>query len=803
MTVKILKRIGNPNGSINEKSKHTLKTHTNLDDRCDTYQRLRNDILGMNYNNNDDIKKLKVIAEYKLEDSYDQDEILHISKNSRDKLAAAYTYMHKNLKFMKTSQYKQEDLISDYVLIKDLENHFSALIKSNMSQKRRNNSDDEDTDEQLNTQSNYKRKKGNKSDLEKKKEEIHQLELLLSKTIDEEEKKHIEQKILSGTKIIDALSICSQFKEQKKLEKNKTQPNTRINTRSLTQNNTGEPSTTNTKIEEISDKEIRLNGKQNNQKDYLNKMNQRKSQQRYLPSDNQQQQSQQQQSQQQQSQQQQKQQQQNHQQSTQRMKYQVNSSKSSNGACSSNSLATNSSNTSIESDNYPSFGSKQILNRINASRDSPKTSTPENKQQSKKDNIAINLVDQLRAAYNAYTLKFVGENLKNYIQNKNSTDLQRKMLEITGDILVNYQCYKYEYVEEEEDKIEYVLKVYMHDEEDYLKMESKSFESIIGVNGERLKNELPLLIHTSISTKYDINEEEFMDHMHKEYGVIDMQRLINSKKTESELRNQNFTTVKMEIDNLNNWKKVLTNGMMIEGTKVTIVSEWEFEPQFCRKCLNYKHKEDKCIDAVNYCEICTKELSHINQKHICVMKCKHCNRNTHKTNDKCCSKYIMEKNQRNKHYKKLIEILEIVKSKYNIRRKHNIKSNNNETTNEKQNLEAFKQSVKNEVSAELDKLKEHYTREKDEILQIINRLKDNQKRTNKKMKEKMATSTKDTEIVNLRIKAIADEMIKDTAVKKKLEDEINAIESREIVVSDDDSIDGMDAADSTNTGTNA
>jgi len=96
-------------------------------------------------------------------------------------------------------------------------------------------------------------------------------------------------------------------------------------------------------------------------------------------------------------------------------------------------------------------------------------------------------------------------------------------------------------------------------------------------------------------------------------------------------------------------------------------------------------------------------------------------------------------------------------------------------------------------------MKELHTQEKEEILSIINKFKESQKTTNRKLKEKMALSKRDSEIGGLQMKAMVDEIVKDQA-KKKLEEDIKALREKELDISEEED-DNSDQSGSMETAT--
>ncbi len=179
--------------------------------------------------------------------------------------------MHKNININRKNEYKIKHLINDLALVKELHKQFSDAIVNKMSSKRSNivlSSDDEGNETQETTLA--KKKKGNKTDLMKKMEELEHLETLLEKETDKNEIIRLEQQILSDKKIIEAISICNEFKEQKKLEKNKNINNITVTTRgkAKTLNQIFETNETSisTQAQTNQNQPIKLNGKQNNSK---------------------------------------------------------------------------------------------------------------------------------------------------------------------------------------------------------------------------------------------------------------------------------------------------------------------------------------------------------------------------------------------------------------------------------------------------------------------------------------------------------------------------------------------------------
>ncbi len=267
MTYKILKRTAIQSSQNYNKAFET--THPTLTDKCMNYIKSRNKILGNTYRPNNDMidilrleieelkRKLatvtqKLHASGKMNDSIEKLEYIHaISNNNRSGL---------------TNISKVNNITS---------------VKVDMTQQKRKHFDksyDEELDyqEDNDQEEEYvvtKTKRGKMSDIDQMKQEIKLLELELKNTKDENRIMEIEQKILSDKKIIEAINVCTEYKEGKK-QKKKNQIEF-ISTRSQTKNSTNLENINNTTETETNNKNnknnIKLNGQKNSQDQLLQK----------------------------------------------------------------------------------------------------------------------------------------------------------------------------------------------------------------------------------------------------------------------------------------------------------------------------------------------------------------------------------------------------------------------------------------------------------------------------------------------------------------------------------------------------
>jgi hypothetical protein len=786
MTIQILKRdpeLAKFNKKINNSNVSINKNKT-LSERCENYNNTRSKIFGNNYKPNNDMKELEEAVKNDLEDEFYR--TLHISIEEWNDIYNTYTQLLNNFNIINSRREKHtiDNILSDYVLIKNLENIFRKIMdKNNRKRKQSNSGDDENeyeessdtsvykTNNDHNTITTAKKSKKNKSDMEKKEDEIKILEKELSTTKEQSKRIMIEQKILSAKQLIEAISICNTHKEEKKklkaIKSSSLISTTTIHTRnSIAQINNNLNTNNIDNQTNKSNNNIKLNAQTNNIKNLLTRIELRQEQQ----------------------------QSENNQfnniinnkmaptkpttsgKSTGRQVINNNNKQLGEDTNNNNNNGGNNNN----NNNNNNGGNNNNNNRrvVNGNNNSTHQNINENEISKKKGLI--------KAAHNANAMKFESKSFAKFVNGKNSYELKERIRQFCGDIMVGHACYEKKQDEATLNQTKmYILKIFMYDEDDYLELDKKDHMTLFdGNEGKRVSNKIPLIAHTILSTKICLENKNLQKTLHDEYGIISTKRMISNKPGET--KNQIYTSVKLEVNDLENWKKVLTNGIYIDSSRLSIVTEWKKEPIFCKKCLTYKHRLENCPDNNIYCEICTILLDNHDSEHECIQKCKYCNKETHQTNSKSCIKYQNEKEIANKNYQKLIELLEIKKSKYNIKRNQIDKVNTNQDDLSK---------LKHELEEKINKLEDTYTAnenkrtaDKKELIVMINNLKESQNQSIKKIKDKLNTTERNFKINNIRNKYLTDYLLKDAKLKERMEEEIVEIENNKM--SDDE--DGED-----------
>ncbi len=449
-------------------------------------------------------------------------------------------------------------------------------------------------------------------------------------------------------------------------------------------------------------------------------------------------------------------------------------------------LSEQSNHNTLPSTSRPHFASHETVYKTQVASQIPKPTSNNNilTQNQKKD--------LLKAILSSNTLKFTGKSLINYANGKNNNDLREKIQQIAGQILISFNCYS---VEEDvfnnsssfQAKKEYFLKIYTYDEEDFHTMDRKDFSSL-GENIKRIDNNIPLLLHTTLTKKINIDDVDFKEKMYNEYGIINMQRIIKNEELQ-------YTTVKIECSDVNSWKSLLVKGLQLESSKFNIVTEWEFEPLFCYKCLAYKHHKDNCPNNTILCRICTSNILFESENHTCVMKCKWCNLNTHKSNDKCCEKYKVEKNWKNSNYEKLKNLLDIQKTKYNMRRnQHSSKISQPLINKDNFNANSTLVSIlRNELDTKLKSFEEKSNEEKrllekqiQDYKQDFEKFREQQNIMNKKIKDKIVSSNKIAKSGYIHIKYLVKEQMKDAKIRQEMDKELKDLEEEKNDLSDNE-----------------
>jgi hypothetical protein len=324
----------------------------------------------------------------------------------------------------------------------------------------------------------------------------------------------------------------------------------------------------------------------------------------------------------------------------------------------------------------------------------------------------------------------------------------------------------------------------MFDEEDFLLLEKKSF-TVIGEDIKRMENKMPLLIHSTLSYKVKINQE-LLTKLKNDHGIINMTRMISKKEEQFGVSSKkNFTTIKIEVSNEMQWKKLLTNGLQIDVGQPCVTNYWPREPVFCTNCLNYGHYKDICDSITLSCETCTKEITLELVSHECAQYCKYCSNNKHITNAKDCPKYINEKTWKNRAYPKLAALLDIKKSKYNTRRtRDNVKQN--ESTND-----TYKLEFENKLKALETQIREN----RQELFEF----KEEQRETNDKIKKEMRSKHKLFKGTDMKLGVMFEKMFeKEKGVIEDMKKKISNLESSTSSLEDmenDENKDGDDVED--------
>lgn len=741
MTIKILQR---PLKTKIQQSINILEIKTpSLTERCLNYIQVRERLLGASYRPNNDISELLRLEEDNKNNIIDKKiEILHASKIKKTRFSNLNCiYMYEQ---HKTQKNNNNNNINNYTN-KNIIKH-TKMGKRKLSQEETSlEQEDSDQDYQdINDSKATKNKRGKTSDLDQKKRDLQILEAELKTTKDEKRRKEMEQKILSVKTIIDAINVCTEYKAEKKKNKN-TKKDETISTRSQnTESN-------------------KINGQQNNiplllkkQEEIILNMATRQSKKTQPP---------------------------------------IN--------------ATNTSTNNNENNNNPkilskinsrsSFNNQQQINQASATNNEKQPSAiaqtasliPKPIMPNRYVNLNTNQKkDMLNAILNSNTLKFTGRSLNNYSNGRNNNDLREKIQQIAGNIMVSFSCYSVESNVNDtatRSKPEYFLKIYTYDEEDYLIMDKKDYTSI-GDNIKRVNNQIPLLLHTTLSKKINIDDDDFKDRIHNDHGIVNIQRISKNNET-------HYTTVKIECDNVQNWKELLTKGLQLETSKFNIISEWESEPLFCYNCLTYKHYKDNCPEIKQWCKICTNELLHENEKHDCNMKCKWCSSTSHKSNDKCCEKYKNEKQWKNRNYEKLKQLLEIQKSKYNTRREKTTARNKTQLSNDESNNNNLINLLRNELDTKLKSIENKNKDDKKSLESQIQEYKtefekfrESQTKMNKKIKDKIVSSNKIAQSGYIHIKFLVKEQMKNTSIRNEMEEELKKLEEEQEELSETESM---------------
>jgi len=166
---------------------------------------------------------------------------------------------------------------------------------------------------------------------------------------------------------------------------------------------------------------------------------------------------------------------------------------------------------------------------------------------------------------------------------------------------------------------------------------------------------LTLSLHTSIHPSISLDEQDVVKTL-KQYGVTTATRIGSSR------------SCKLTVSDVKSWANICKYGIKIRNRHY-VCSYWEFRPRKCKKCFMIGHTEndnhDKCIEK---CKKCGDKL-HVNQCISQSFSCINCKTiGTHGCeNDQICSTYITKKNELNKKFNKILDILHIKPESYNVR----------------------------------------------------------------------------------------------------------------------------------------